>query len=361
MQSYTNTSENLAPDEVTVKSLVLKTGRGIRYLRSKWWVILIAVIIGGALGIAYATTKKPVYTSECTFVLDDGSSRGGGALGSYAALASAFGFDVGGGGGGLFQGDNITQLYQSRLMIESAMLSKASFNGKPMLLVDRYIEMNKLRQGWAGKPKLKNLSFNIPKSQFTLQHDSIMGGIVADINKNLLTVSKVDKKLSLVSVKVKAVDELFAKALTESMVNTVNKFYIQTKTKGSLQAVELLQHQADSLRHALNSSLSGTAAAADYNPNPNPALQVLRVPAQRKQIDVQTSSVIYGEVVKNLAIARSSLQGSTPLIQIIDSPVLPLPKEAIGRFKAGLIGMFICAVLGCMGLIFYRLYQNLMQ
>ncbi|GAB2700797.1 hypothetical protein GCM10027037_27140 [Mucilaginibacter koreensis] len=361
MQSYTDTSKTLDPDEVTVKALVLKTGRGVKYVRSKWWVILMAVIIGGALGIAYAFYKKPVYTSECTFVMDDGSNRGGGALGSYAALASAFGFDVGGSSGSLFQGDNITQLYQSRLMVESTLLSKANFNGKPELLVDRYLDMKKMRKGWENNPKLKNLRFDIPKEQFTRQHDSIITNIVNDINKNLLTVSKVDKKLSLVSVKVKAPDELFAKAFTESIVNTVNAFYIQTKTKGSMQAVNLLQHQADSLRRVLNASLSGTAAAADYNPNPNPALQVLRVPVQRKQIDVQTSSAIYAEVVKNLTIARSSLQTATPIVQIIDSPVLPLAKEGVGKLKAALTGMLIGAMLSIIMLVVYKLYKNLMS
>ncbi len=360
MQHPPEYSTPMAADEVTIKSLVVKAGNARRYLLTKWKVLLLAIIIGGAAGVAYAMYKKPVYTAENTFVLDDGSSSGGG-LGQYTALASAFGIDLGGSGGGLFQGDNIIQLYQSRHMVENALLTKASFNGKQKLLVDRYIALTKMREGWSKQPKLKNISFDIPRERFTIAHDSIMSRIIGDITKTYLTVSKPDKKLSIISVKVKSGDELFAKAFSESIVNTVNTFYVQTRTKGSIEVVQLLQHQADSLRRTLNSSLAGTAAAADYNPNPNPAMQILRVPAQRRQIDVQSTSAIYAEVIKNLTIARGSLQRQTPLIQIIDQPILPLPKEAIGRSKAGLIGMFLAELLCIVGLITYKFYKNLMS
>src|SRR5690606_33847882 len=147
----------------------------------------------------------------------------------YAGLASMVGIDLGSGGGGIFQGDNIIELYKSRTMIEKTLLTDADFDGKKELLISRFIESNELREGWKDKPKLANIQFDIPKEKFTLQHDSIIGTIVDGINKNYLTVEKPDKKLSIISVKVKGKDELFAKAFADKIVENVNEFYIQTK------------------------------------------------------------------------------------------------------------------------------------
>jgi hypothetical protein len=329
---------NHTEDEISLKDLILKIKEWFKYLLSKWITILIAGILGGALGFTYAFFKKPVYTAETTFVLEEGESGGG--LGQYAGLASMVGIDLGGGGGGIFKGDNILQLYKSRKMIQETLLAKDSFNGKQQLLIERYIEFNKLRDAWKDKPYLKDIQFNNPKD-FTRTQDSVIGKLVESINKEILNVAKPDKKLSIIAVTVKSEDELFAKAFANNIVNKVNSFYISTKTKKSLENLSILQIQADSVRRVLNASIGGVAAAVDANPNLNPAFQTLRVGSQRKQVDVQASGAIYQEIVKNLEMAKISLRNDKPLIQVIDEPVFPLKKESKSKIIYGLIGGFI--------------------
>ena len=116
-------------------------------------------------------------------------------------------------------------------MLEKTLLTPATFKGKKELLINRYIQINKLRDAWKDNADLKNIDFAIPQNQFTVKHDSIINLVVADITKHYLTVDKPDKKLSLTSVKVKSTDPLFAKAFTEDLVANVNAFYIQTKTR----------------------------------------------------------------------------------------------------------------------------------
>lgn len=344
------------PDELTIKQMVLNVKRLNAYLLKKWLAITIIAAIGAAIGLTYAFLKKTTYTAECTFVLQEGGEQG--SLGQYSALASMVGLDVGG-TSGLFQGDNIVELYKSRLMLEKTLLTPANFGSARQLLIDRYIEINKFRKAWSANPKLKYIRFDLPKEKFTLQHDSIISLVVNDLTKNYITIGKPDKKLSIISVKTNAGDELFAKAFTQNLVANVNEFYIQTKTKGALQNMHLLQRQSDSIRRVLNSSIGGAAAALDANPNPNPALQILRAPSQRKQIDVQSNSAIYTEVVKNLEIARGMLQRETPLIQIIDEPVLPLANDRTGKFKAIIIGGLIGAFLGILLISTRKMYQKL--
>ena len=347
-------------DEISLKELILKLREWFQYLLKKWQIILLAVILGGILGFTYAQFKKIRYIAECTFVLED--AGGSGSLGQYSGLASMVGIDIGGGGtNGIFQGENILELYKSRLMIEKTLLTPVVFTEKPELLINRYIQINNLGNSWKQQPALADIKFEIPKEKFTIKHDSIVRTIVNDIKENYLKIEKPDKKLSIISVKVTAGDELFAKAFAEKIVENVNSFYVQTKTKRSYDNVQLLQRQADSVRRVLNVSIGGAASAIDANPNANPALQVLRVPSQRRQIDVQASSAIYAEVVKNLEISKITLRKETPLIQVIDKPVLPLEKAKVGKTKGIVLGGGIAGFFIVLFLLVKKLLHDIME
>lgn len=329
------------PDEISLHDLVLKLKSWYKYLLTKWFIIVLAGVIGGILGFSYAYFKKLNYTANCTFVLEEGD--GGGGLGEYAGLASMVGIDLGGGGGGIFKGDNILQLYQSRKMIEETLLTKDTFDNKTQLLINRFIDFNELQAKWKRKVDLSKLNFSVPKSQFTRAQDSVINQLVIIINKQYLSVAKIDKKLSIIKVSVNSKDEQFAKSFTDNIVRKVNQFYVDTKTKKSAENLAILQKQADSVKAVLNNSLGGVAAAIDANPNMNPAYQTLRVPSQRRQVDVQASGAVYQEIVKNLEMAKITFRKDKPLIQIIDEPVLPLESDRVGR----LIGLVVGGVISC--------------
>lgn len=46
-------------------------------------------------------------------------------------------------------------------------------------------------------------------------------------------------------------------------------------------------------------------------------------------------------MVKNLELAKVTLRKETPLIQIIDKPILPLKKERFGKVKGVIFGGFL--------------------
>lgn len=332
---------NTDSEEISLKELLLKVKSAVTYLKSKWILIIFCSIIGGVLGLAYALYKKPVYIATSTFVLED--SKGGGGLGQYAGLASLAGIDIGGGAGGIFQGDNIIELYRSRVMLEKTLLSPVIIEGKKQLLIDRYINYYNLRDKWKEKDHISSISFYGDPEKLNRKQDSIISDLVGLFRTKILGVDKVDKKLNILKVDVATNDELFSKEFNNKLVETVNNFYTETKTKKSAQNVQILQRQADSVKRVLNSSIGGVASAIDAAPNANPALVTLRVPSQRRQVDVQANSAIYGEIVKNLEVSKISLRQETPLIQVIDRPVLPLFVDKLGKLKGVLAGGF----LGC--------------
>ncbi|TKC56939.1 lipopolysaccharide biosynthesis protein [Pedobacter hiemivivus] len=345
MNSEDPNKQSINSDEISLKQLFFNLRDWCNYLLSKWVIIVLIGGLGGILGFTYAFFKKPMYTATTTFVLED-AGNGASALGSLGGLASMVGIDVGG-GGGIFQGDNILELYKSRTMIARTLLTEIDYLGKKQLLIDRYIDMNGLRDKWKGKPELnlirfKKLDSGLSESNFTRLQDSILLAIVKEIGEKYLVVGKPDKKLSIIKAEVRALDEIFAKDFNDQIVKNVNDFYVQTKTKKSIENVEILQEKVDSVRSVMDGAINKAAAVSDATPNLNVTRQIQRIaPIQRSQFNAETNKAILAELVKNLELSKISLHKETPLIQIIDSPIFPLTIDKMGRMKGIALGAIL--------------------
>jgi hypothetical protein len=285
----------------------------------------------------------------------------GGGMGGAMGLASSFGFDLGGGGGGLFTSSNIIELMKSRLVVEKTLLNPVNVAGKEISLADYYIQINELKEGWAKKPALTNINFpvNADRTKFSLAQDSILQTISAGLTKSNLVIAQKDKKVSIISVTVKTESELFSKLFCEQLLKETSDFYIETKSKKSRLNVDILQHQADSIRAELNSAITGVATASDNVYNLNPALNVKRTPSTRRQVDVQANTAILTQLVAQLELSKVSLRKETPLVQLIDRPILPLEKDKVGRLKSLVLGGFLAGFLTVLYLVFGKLYRKM--
>ncbi|MEJ7556730.1 MAG: lipopolysaccharide biosynthesis protein [Pedobacter sp.] len=365
MESKKNNNQHVPLEgELSLKEFISKAFILFLYLRQRWLSIFFAMLIGAIIGLSYAFTKKPIFTAITTFVLED-EKAGGGNLGSLAGIASIAGIDLGSGGGGIFQGDNILELYRSRTIIEKTLLSPINVNGRSTVLVDYFIEFNKLRDAWKNNPVLKNISFegkNLQAAKFPRVKDSVLNNIIKDISNNYLKVSKPDKKLGVIYAEVRSENELFAKAFNEQVVKNVSDFYIQTKTKKSLANVSILQQKVDSVRSELFGAIYTSATVVDATPNLNPTRQIQRVaPVQKSQFLAETNKLILGELIKNLEISKIALRKETPLIQIIDGPIFPLQVEKVGKLKCLLLGSFIGGFLIIFFLTMKLLLKNILD
>ncbi|WP_281310648.1 Wzz/FepE/Etk N-terminal domain-containing protein [Flavobacterium flavigenum] len=331
-------NQSVSNDEISLKELIQKGKEWWDYLLSQWKIILIAGFIGGGLGLAYSFSKKPIYTATLTFALED--EKSGGGLGGALGLASSFGFDLGGGGGSIFTSSNLTELFKSRTMVEKTLLTPVNVNGKVISLAEMYIQNNKWRSKWNDNPKFKNIQFlpTANRNYFTRVHDSILGIIYQNLSKGSLSVAQKDKKIAIISMDVSSDNELFSLYFCEALARQVGEFYVDTKSKKARMNMEILEHQVDSVRTALNTAITGVAVANDNTFNLNPALNVRRAPSARRQVDVQANTAILTELVKQSELAKVTLRKDTPLIQVIDRPILPLPKERFGKVKGVLLG-----------------------
>lgn len=345
-------------DEITLKEMILKGSEWFRYLKSKWLIIGLISVLGAALGFIYATFQKPTYTASLSFALEE---EGAGAS-AAAGLASQLGLDIGGASsGGAFKGANVLEIFKSRLIIQKALLEPVSLENNKQSLADLYIQANEWRKGWKEKKNLKNIQFPVHASNRSRIQDSILGAIYDKLIKSELTVGQKDKKNSIINVDIKSKDELFAKQFTETLAVIVSDFYVETKSKKAKQNLAILEHQRDSIRVALNSSLTGVAVSNDEVFGLNPALNVRRVPGIKKEVDVQANTAILTELVKQTELARINVRKETPLIQVIDKPILPLKKEKLGKINGFLIGGFLALFLVSGLLISRKVLKEMMN
>ena len=345
-------------DEISLKELIKKVKEWYDYLLFQWKTIVLAGIVGATLGLTYSFIKKPVYTATLSFALEDDKSAGSGGV---LSLASQFGISLGGGGGGIFEGSNLIELFKSRTMVEQTLMKPVFFKGDTISLAEMYIQNKKWRDSWKKKPKFAKIQFlpDTKRKYFTRVHDSILGKIYEDLSKNCLTVGQKDKKIDIITMEFSSSNEQFSKDFCETLAREVGLFYVSTKSKKARTNMEILERQTDSIRQELDGAISGLASANDNVFNLNPALNIRRVPSSRKQVDVQANTAILTELVKQTELAKVTLRRDTPLIQVLDRPILPLKMERVGKLKGIIIGGFLVGFLCVIWLVFRKIFKEL--
>lgn len=347
---------------ISFRDLLLGFKGWMRYILSKWYFFIIAVLIAGSIGYFYAKSQKPTYTASTTFVLESGEG-GGNSGGQIAGLAALAGVNLGSSGGDIFQGDNLFELYKSRKMIEATLLLPSPSDSS-MLIWDRYLTMIDARKRWkAQQPALLELDLKktVP-AQLIRSRDSLLQKAVLDINKDYLAVGKLDKKSSLIKVDVNSTDEIFSKEFNEALVAQVNDFYVKTKTKKSLDNIAILQQKTDSVRSVMNGNIATSAVTIDVTPNLNPTRQAQRlIPTQRSQFSAETNKVILGQMVQNLELSKMALMKESPLIQKVDEPIFPLLVERPSGLKTAIIFAFAAAFLTFVVLVIKRWYTEILK
>ena len=321
----------------------------VAYLKSKMLWVIIVGILSGLYGIYYASTQKPVYIARLTFASDIGQS----GLNAYAGIAVQLGLDVGG-GESIFEGDNLMELLRSRLLIQKTFLTPVIINNRKQLLVDYYIDRKELRKQWKNSATLSKLTFTAAPLSSDRTRDSIMKLLYNNIIGGSLLLERIDRRLNIISATLKDNDEMFAKVFIEQLVSNAIQYYTNFKVEKARQNVQILQRQTDSVRSLVSGNIVSIASENDLNINP--LRQLPKANVQKKGIDVQVNTALYGELVKNLELSRMALRKETPLIQIIDTPTLPLDKIKMGRLKGAVLFGFIGGSIVLLLLILKKFY-----
>ena len=350
-------------DEATLRDVILDLQEWVKYIWPKKWILLVSGALGGGIGLCYALVKPAIDTATTTFVVESNDSNG--SLGRIVGMAAIAGIDLGGDAGGLFQGDNILELYKSRKMLAQTLTTKTDPDSDE-LLIERYMDFTDVRKDWKDREDLLSLDFQQNPDMLDVQtrrlRDSVVTSFINTIKKDFLKVERPDNKLSIIQVDVSSPDEVFSKVFNEYLVKEVSQFYIETKTKKAVENVMLLQQKVDSVRAEMTGAIHSAAQVSDATPNLNPTRQSQRVvPTQEAQLSAEANRVILSQLVQNLEIGKMTLLQEQPLIQLIDQPVYPLKVERLGKIKGVLVGSILLGVLTLLWLLGTKYYKDMMM
>jgi hypothetical protein len=338
-------------EKILLSDLMGLVGKAIKYIFSQYMLILKIAIVTGCLGLGYGYFSKDKFRAEATFIVEEKS----GSKSGIGALASSVGFDLGsltGGSAGLFDGDNILDIMQSRLIVETVLLSHVdTTNPSSPTLADIYVTSYGINKSWAKDPQLAQFNFAAtPKNEVEkIKKDSILYFVFQNVVKGNLEVKRQNKKGSIINIQVISRNQIFSKLFTERILKETGDLYVDIKTSNMNNNIARLQTKADSL----HSKLYNKSQQAVPLVNVNSGMQNYVVNDDLNQKDKNIVFTLYGEVLKNLEALKLSQINQTPVIQVLDLPKYPLVNQnyhwliyLLGGLLAGvLIGVFFAIYL----------------
>ena len=131
------------------------------------------------------------------------------------------------------------------------------------------------------------------------------------------------------------------------------RYLFEEKNKETL---DILEGRVAAMKGNLNTSITKRATVQDVNINP--AFAEAQVPVMKQQANIQTYGAAYGELFKNLELARFQYLNEIPLMQIIDEANYPMEKIKLGKLMTGILFAVIGCVLFFMFVIFRSVFKK---
>ena len=328
--------ESNREDYYSTSEILNKFKASVRFVAKRWWLLALATLLGAGLGALYFSMQKPKYEATSTFILEEKQTGGGG----LSSIASQFGIDIGGmGGGSFFNGDNILDILKSKKILQKVLLSPVDSNASNSpTLADLYLDFSNLKDSWKNKRELANINFIRPVS-LTSTQDSVLNIVYDRMVKKHLVVDRISKRGTIIKVQVVGENSLFAKLMTERLVEEASTMYLNVKIGTAVANINRLQRRSDSLLALLNRK-SFTAASVQTL-DANPGIKTLAVPSEIAMRDKTVLATLYTEVTKQLETSKVLLSQQTPVIQGLDSPSLSLFDNKKPLLLLILVGGFI--------------------
>ena len=336
--------------EIHLKDLLIRFSEYKLYLYQKKFVIIICTLVFLLIGIGISFISEPKYSAELTFVVESDQSS---AMGAFSGLAGLVGMDFGGAQSATFSTDNIIELLKSRGVIVSALMQSGTVNSKSDLLIEHYLGINRIKEEWGENEKLKSISFG---KEHTYMHDSICRIVWQAIIEDDLAIEYQAADASIITLSYSSLNEDFSKELTEKLIDQMIKMYVTHQTAQANNTLDFLQKRADSVFTELEIAEKKYAKVTDINSRIVKASGRLSEMQLMRRVEVL--STMYLEIIKNLELSKVTLLNQTPIINIIDKPILPLPIEKFTPLVGALLGSLLGGFFSLVYLIFKKIFRD---
>ena len=136
----------------------------------------------------------------------------------------------------------------------------------------------------------------------------------------------------------------------------MSRMYISYQTKQSTNTISFLQNRADSVFVELEKAEQEFARVKDINQ------RIIKASGRLKELqlmrNVEVLNTMYLELVKNIEVSKLTLLNQTPIIQVIDKPILPLENTKMSIFLVLLITIFISTTFSIIYIVLRKLVND---
>ena len=358
--------QQIYDDEITLKELILKIKEFYaEIIKNKFLILLIALPF-----VLYMTYKsygaKYSYNAKLTFMVNQ--SEGG--VSGLGSLLGQFGF----GNDKELNKTKITQLAKSRNIVEKALLSKVKINENEDILANHLITNLDTNGLWMRIPfylkpfreesSYKEFRFkNINVDSFDLDELSILKSLYLTIvggedAPGGIVNNGFDKESGILNIVSNTSEAELSIELTNKIFDNLSEFYVDKTVEKQKATYDLVKAKSDSLLFLLQSKEAGYSSFEDKNLgiwNQTSAL-----PGKRYSRDIQKLTLMYAESLKNLEFADFALKNTTPFIQPIDRPILPLKGNKASLLKSLITGFLLGIFIGITFVAGRKIYRDAM-
>jgi len=335
-------------EEIRISELILTVQRYFKYLLKRWWIIIIAGILGAAAGFVYAMFQDEDYIAESTYIIDSDANNSS-FLSSLMNLAGAFGM------GGASQSEGFTNellhgIIQSRMVLKSAMMDQVMVDGSYDRLGHHLIRMY---PDWADEFEIEGeVVINDTLQRITAHEDSLLELMYLKLREDHLVVAY-EESSGLNKLTFRSLSRDFSIHGTNAIIDKASDFFIRSSVVKEAQSLKIAQRQADSLMGVLKSKEALLARLSDeqgYGFRASDLLQEARL-----MRDIEVMSTMYAESYASMEVARTNLRDKKPIIELVDRPEYATHKEEVKLVAFSIIA----GILGGFFAIFFFIIRKL--
>lgn len=334
--------------EIGIRDIVLTLKEIKNELFSKSLRIGIIVLLFSIIAVGLNQLIDSKYKAELSFVVEDKQQSS--PFSSMSGIASQFGFDLFSSSNSTFSQANIMELLKSRGVISKTLLRSVNVNNKEDLFINHFISMYDLNADWNNDPDLSNISFD---NQIKIKHDSIITLIWNKIIDEHISVKIKNDDTDIIYLSFMSLNEEFSKYFSENLIGEMSRMYIEYQTKQSTNTIDFLQNRSDSVFYELQNAEEEYARVKDINQ------RIIKASGRLQELqlmrNVEVLNTMYLELVKNIEVSKLTLLNQTPIIQVIDKPILPLEDQKL----SSLIVFVITFILTTTFSVFYFIFRKM--
>lgn len=311
-----------------------------KILKKEKWIIIGITSLFTVSGGLYSYSLKEEFRSEGK-ILPEIQSKSG-SIGQFAGLAALAGVDIAAAtsGSDAVRPDLYPDVVRSTPFFLELFKSKfKNKSGKEIVFQDFYnrVVLN-------GKNKLEDQKSKYSESEnyITLSLQSEKN--IKDLKKRIICIY--EKKTGIISISVKLPDPVLAADVTHFTLKYLTQYIINYRTEKESRDLIFLEDRLRTARGKYYNSQNRKAEYSDQMPLEYLKNQSIDVQRERIESDYKISSTFYNSLLQKYEEAKLKKQQITPIIKILDPPVVSNIKVEPNRSMIIIGFTFFGIILG---------------